>query len=401
MELLFSSLEPSAGCEADAPSLQRGVMQGTENAGPCDAERENGNLSSVQAGAAGVVENLPALRAIFMGTPDFAAMILERLLPANFLNVVAVYTQPDRPAGRGKSLSRPPVKELAERCGIVVEQPQNFKKTPEGDAAVAALAAYAPDVLLVAAYGLILPQRVLDIPRLMPVNVHASLLPKYRGAAPIQRAIMQGEAVTGVTIMRMEAGLDTGPILLQRAVGIDINDTSANLHKELAVEGADLLLMALQRLMAGVLHAIPQDNAKATHAPKLHKHEGLLDFSQEPHLLHAHIRGVTPWPGASMLLHRSGQPEIPVHVEPGVFPLTETMKQAVAAYRSDLRKGQRDISRSQCIGLVDGALLLSCCGGGYAFSSFRPAGRKSMDATAFYNGYIAGARDVFFSGRCM
>lgn len=353
--------------------------------------------ASAQVGPAGRADTSSVLRAVFMGTPAFAATILKRLLPADYLNIVAVYAQPDRPAGRGKSLCRPPVKELAEEYGIAVEQPPDFKNTPQGDAAVATLAAYAPDVLLVAAYGLILPQRVLDIPRLMPLNVHASLLPKYRGAAPIQRAVMQGEAVTGVTIMRMEAGLDSGPILLQRAVGIDINDTSATLHEELAEEGADLLLTVLQRLPAGRPHEIPQDHARATHAPKLRKEEGLLDFSQSAQSLHAHIRGVTPWPGASMILCRDGQPDLAVQVEPGVFPLTESMKRAVAEYSG--RENPAPPACSRVIGLVDGALLLTCGGGGYAFASFRPAGRKSMDAPAFYNGYLAGARGVRFCGQ--
>ena len=355
------------------------------------------DVTFVQAEAARLAADQPALRAVFMGTPAFAATILERLLPAGFLDVVAVYSQPDRPAGRGKQLSRPPVKELAERHGIAVEQPLDFKKTPQGDAAVAALAAYAPDVLLVAAYGLILPQRVLDIPRLMPLNVHASLLPKYRGAAPIQRAIMQGEAVTGVTIMRMEAGLDTGPILLQRAVGIGLDDTSATLHDELAAEGAELLLMALQRLAAGRIHETPQESARATHAPKLRKEEGLLDFSLSARALHAHIRGVTPWPGASLVLRREGQPDLDVQVEPGVFPLTEEMARTAAAGAE--KKPQCSGSCACLVGQAEGALLISCGDGVYAFTSFKPAGRKRMDAAAFYNGYIAGALGVRFSGR--
>ena len=388
----ISSGDDSAG---DRPARNGGTpQQGSGVGANADSPPD---LTSVQAEAARLAVERPALRAVFMGTPAFAATILERLLPAGFLDVVAVYTQPDRPAGRGKQLSRPPVKELAERHGIAVEQPLDFKKTPEGDAAVAALAAYAPDVLLVAAYGLILPQRVLDIPRLMPLNVHASLLPKYRGAAPIQRAIMQGEAVTGVTIMRMEAGLDTGPILLQRAVGIGINDTSATLHDELAREGAVLLLMALQRLAAGRVQEIPQESARATHAPKLSKEEGLLDFSLSARALHAHTRGVTPWPGASLVLCREGQPDLDVQVEPGVFPLTEEMVQSATA--GDEKEPQGACSCARLVGQAEGALLLSCGDGAYAFTSFKPSGRKRMDAAAFYNGYIAGARNVRFRGR--
>ena len=383
------------GSAGDRPARNGGTLPEEPDA-KATADSPPG-LTSIQAEAARLAADQPALRAVFMGTPAFAATILERLLPAGFLDVVAVYTQPDRPAGRGKHLSRPPVKELAERHGIAVEQPLDFKKTQQGDAAVAVLAAYAPDVLLVAAYGLILPQRVLDIPRLMPLNVHASLLPKYRGAAPIQRAIMQGEAVTGVTIMRMEAGLDTGPILLQRAVGIGINDTSATLHDELAAEGAELLLMALQRLAAGQIQEIPQESVRATYAPKLRKEEGLLDFSLSARSLHAHIRGVTPWPGAFLVLRRDGQPDLDVQVEPGVFPLTEEMSRTAATCGETEPQG--DGSCARLAGQAEGALLLSCGDGVYAFTSFKPAGRKRMDAAAFYNGYIAGARNVRFSGR--
>ena len=360
----------------------------------CEDSPDNGN-TSVQAAAARSVSGRPPLRAVFMGTPDFAAAILDRLLRADFLQVVAVYTQPDRPAGRGKKLSSPPVKELALKHGIVVEQPLNFRADPYGDAAVAALARYAPDVLLVAAYGLLLPQRVLDIPRLMPLNVHASLLPKYRGAAPIQRAIMNGAAVTGVTIMRMEAGLDTGPMLMQRAVGIDINDDSGSLHDELALEGADLLLLALQRLAAGTAHCIVQEDERATYAPKLRKEEGALDLSLDMKALHAYIRGVTPWPGASLVLRRNGLEDLPVQVKAGVFPLTEGMKRVLEErFPADTLSPGAIVP---CI--VENALLITCGSGAYAFTAFRPAGRKLMDAAAFYNGYVAGNQGAFFKGR--
>lgn len=343
---------------------------------------------------------LPPLRAVFMGTPAFAATILERLLSAPFIEVVAAYTQPDRPAGRGKKICPPPVKELAVRRHVAVEQPLHFKQNPEGDAAVATLTAYKPDVLLVAAYGLILPQRVLDIPTKMPINVHASLLPKYRGAAPIQRAIMHGETVTGITIMRMERGLDTGPILLQRAVGIDIQDNSARLHDELAVEGAELLVQALGRLAAGTLSAIAQDDARASYAPKLSKEEGLLNFSQTAATLHAQIRGVTPWPGASLRLHRLGQPDIVVGVEPGPFPLPASMAQAAALLQEQAAEDSGGpSSHARILGLADNALLLSCKDGCYAFTALRPAGRATMDARAFYNGYLAGFPDAYCSGQ--
>ncbi|MCL1939426.1 MAG: methionyl-tRNA formyltransferase [Desulfovibrionaceae bacterium] len=350
--------------------------------------------TSVQARAGKAAALHPPLRAVFMGTPDFAAVILKALLNSPQVQLLAVYTQPDRPAGRGQKLTPPPVKALALEHGLPVFQPLNFKSDPDGDAAYHELAALQPDVLIVAAYGLILPQRVLDIPRLMPINVHASLLPKYRGAAPIQRAIMEGESVTGVTIMRMEAGLDTGPMLMQRAVGIDINDTSATLHDELSHEGADLLLRALERLRAGALPAIAQEEARATHAAKLRKEESVLDFSLPPEKLHAQIRGLTPWPGAVMYLHRDGREPLAVHPAPGQFPLTGKMREACA---SALPQAQD--RTAHILGLVDNALLIACGTGCYAFTSLRPAGKNSMDAAAFANGYLSGFSQAFFTDK--
>lgn len=370
-------------------------------------EAHEGEGRSVQALAAA----RPPLRAVFMGTPDFAARILARLLAAPHVRVAAVFTQPDRPAGRGKKIIPPPVKLLAEEHGLPVLQPVTFKAGPEGDAAAAQLAAFSPDVLLVAAYGLILPRRVLAIPKRMPINVHASLLPKYRGAAPIQRAIMAGESVTGVTIMLMEEGLDSGPILMQRAVGIDINDSSASLHDELAEEGAELLVQALERLSAGTLAPIAQDEALATYAPKLTKEEGRLDFSLPPAVLHARIRGLTPWPGAAMYLRRQGQVPLLVTPGPGRFPLTPAMQALAGERLPALKAGPAPVQdpgqapgmtppggRAEIIGVADKALLLTCGDGCYAFSSLRPTGRGSMDGQAFYNGYLTGAVDAHFTG---
>lgn len=348
-----------------------------------DGEEGGAPRHAVQRQAGAAAENMPPLRAVFMGTPDFAAVILRRVLESPHVTVLAAYAQPDRPAGRGKKLLKPAVKALAEERGIPIYQPLHFKADADGDAAVAELAALRPDVLLVAAYGLILPQRVLDIPRRMPINVHASLLPKYRGAAPIQRAIMAGDAVTGVTIMRMEAGLDSGPILMQRAVGIGRDQSSADMHEELAQEGAELLVQALERLRAGALGQIPQDATRATHAPKLAKAESLVDISLPAHVLHAHIRGLTPWPGATLTLQRKGSEPLPVRVLPG-RPLPEEGGGAQA-----LRPGT-------IVSVSGDALLVRCGDGLYAFTSLRPAGGKSMDGQAFYNGYLATADDAFF-----
>lgn len=390
-----SPVAPSAGC---APSRKNAAAPS-----PVSAEDgEGGGCASCLKGtssrakAAEAAACRPPLRAVFMGTPDFAATILERLLDASPVTVAAVYTQPDRRSGRGRQLSPPPVKQLALRRGLRVLQPLHFKNDADGDEAFSVLRDLAPDVLVVAAYGLILPRRVLDIPRLMPVNVHASLLPKYRGAAPIQRAVMAGDAVTGITIMRMEASLDAGPILLQRAVGIGINDTSGMLHDELAREGAELLIQALERLSAGALAAMPQDDALATCAPKLGKREGAVDFSLPPVVLHARIRGVTPKPGAFMYLHRREHEPLQVQVGPGIFPLTGAMKEAATSALACRR--EKDAAGASVLGVADNALLLTAGDGCYAFSTLKPAGKNVMDGLAFYNGYIKGIQGVCFSG---
>ena len=187
------------------------------------------------------------MRVVFMGTPDFAATVLRHVAAWPGCEVVAAYCQPDRPAGRGHKLQPPAVKVLAQELGIPVFQPLNFKD----EADRAALAGLRPDALVVAAYGLILPQSVLDIPTIGPFNVHGSLLPQYRGAAPIQRAIMDGNHLTGITIMRMERGLDTGPMLLQRALGIGIDDTAATMHDELADLGGRLMVEVLRQYADG------------------------------------------------------------------------------------------------------------------------------------------------------
>ncbi len=333
----------------------------------------------------GQLPNTP-LKAVFMGTPGFAATILAHVLQDPSVTVTAVYCQPDRPAGRGKALKMPEVKELALQHNIPVLQPLNFKD----EADVATLATFAPDVLLVAAYGLILPQKVLDIPTYMPINVHASLLPKYRGAAPIQRAIMDGEAITGITIMKMEAGLDTGPILLQRAVGIDINDTSATLHDELATEGGELLCNALHRLIEGKLTPIVQEDAKATHAAKLSKEESKLHLHLPSQVLHARIRGMSPWPGANITLMREGQEPTTVLVAPGQYPLTPEVT-AFATKRIDEKYNGTLPAAGTILGVYADCLCVCCGNGFYAFTSLRPAGKKAMDGKAFFNGYIAGA----------
>jgi methionyl-tRNA formyltransferase len=232
-------------------------------------------------------------RIAYMGTPDFAVPPLERMV-ADGQQIVAVVTQPDRPRGRGKQMTASPVKRAALARSLPVLQPASLGR-PE---AVAQLAATRPDLLVVAAYGQILPPAVLDLPRLGAFNIHASLLPKYRGAAPIQQAILNMETETGVTIMRMDEGLDTGDILMRATVPIGTRDTAATLHDRLAAKGAALLAETLAALRDGRLQATPQDHQAATYAPRLNKKDGRIAWDHSAARLDAFIRAMRPWPGA-------------------------------------------------------------------------------------------------------
>lgn len=233
------------------------------------------------------------MRIVFAGTPEFSVPCLEACR-ASGAEVVAVYTQPDRPSGRGRKLAASPVKQAALAAGIAVEQPLSLKPAE----VQAQLAAYCPDLLVVVAYGLILPRAVLAIPSLGCWNVHASLLPRWRGAAPIQRAILAGDAETGVALMQMEAGLDTGPMLLERRTPITREDTGGSLHDRLAALGAELLGAGLARALAGeTLVATPQAASGATYAHKLDKAEAHLDFARPAIDLERQVRAFDPWPG--------------------------------------------------------------------------------------------------------
>ncbi len=233
------------------------------------------------------------MRLVFAGTPEFAVPSLEALLESPH-EVVAVYTQPDRPAGRGRRLTPSPVKRLALAAGIPIEQPTSLRD-PE---AVQRLAAYRPDLMVVTAYGLLLPREVLALPARGCVNVHASLLPRWRGAAPIQRAILAGDTETGITLMQMEEGLDTGPMLAQAAIPIGETETAGELHDRLASLGKALLAERLDDLLAGDLAPEPQDEAHATYAGKLSKQEAELDWRQDTDALLRAIRAFNPWPVA-------------------------------------------------------------------------------------------------------
>lgn len=236
--------------------------------------------------------HLMELRVVFMGTPEFALPVLARL--CEHYTVVGVVTQPDRPAGRGKRLTPPPVKAFALAEGLPVFQPEKLRR-PE---AVAQLQAWQPDLIVVAAYGQILPPSVLEMPRYRALNVHASLLPRWRGAAPIEAAILAGDSVTGITLMLMDAGLDTGPILTQKQIYIGPEETAGELSERMAHVGADMLIEALPAYLSGELQPRPQPEEGVTYAPRLSDDDARLDWHQPADMLHRRVRAFAPAPGA-------------------------------------------------------------------------------------------------------
>ena len=246
------------------------------------------------------------LRAVFAGTPEFAAVSLEALIKqqqALNISIVAVYSQPDRKAGRGQKLAASAVKQVALAHDIAVEQPETFKKSSiEGVTARQTLKDYQPDVMIVAAYGLILPIGVLNTPTYGCLNIHASLLPRWRGAAPIHRALLAGDSETGVTIMQMNKGLDTGDMLYKVSASIESDDTAASLHDKMAELGATAIITVLQDLPHYQAQAIVQDDSQANYAEKLVKTEGEIDWTQSATVIERQIRGLTPWPGAYTFL---------------------------------------------------------------------------------------------------
>jgi len=236
---------------------------------------------------------MTGLRIVFMGTPEFACPTLQRLIDRGE-NVIAVVTQPDRPKGRGQRPEPPPVKTVAERHGIPVFQPVKVR-TPESIDHIQELA---PDLVVVVAFGQILPQRLLDIPRFGCINVHASLLPRYRGAAPLNWCLINGETETGVTTMQMDAGLDTGDMLLMKRTPIGPDEDARSLHDRMSLLGAEALTETLDLLVAGNLQPAKQNDAETCYAPLLKKETGEIDWSRKPVEIKNLVRGVTPWPGA-------------------------------------------------------------------------------------------------------
>ncbi len=309
------------------------------------------------------------MKLIFMGTPGFAATILNSLLDWPKAEMLAVYTQPDRPAGRGRVLRASQVKQVAQARRLPVYQPKTLRDPEEQEQ----LRRMEPDAVIVAAYGLILPQEVLDIPRLGCINVHASLLPRYRGAAPIQRAIMAGEHATGITIMHMDAGLDTGDMLLQRALVIGKDDTAAILHDQLAELGGEALTDALNQLEAGTLKIFPQNNEKATYAAKLQKEEGLVDWNRTAQQVHNQVRALHPWPGAYFFWTPPGKDKA----------LRLTLMPGEVGPKVELNAVPGTI-----LGLRDDKLAITCADREYLVPGLIPEGKKQIDARSFQNGYL-------------
>ncbi|WP_240224924.1 methionyl-tRNA formyltransferase [Rheinheimera hassiensis] len=299
------------------------------------------------------------LRIIFAGTPDFAARHLQALLDAGH-QIIAVYTQPDRPAGRGQQLQPSAVKQLALQHNLAVYQPKSLKKVP----AQQELAALDADLMIVVAYGLILPQAVLDTPRLGCINVHGSLLPRWRGAAPIQRAIWAGDTQTGVTIMQMDAGLDTGAMLSTVSCDIDDTDTSASLYDKLAILGPKALLAALADLTALQQQAQTQDDSKANYADKLHKDEAQLDFNKSAPALQREIRAFNPWPVSYITLAQG----------------------SIKVWQAKAEDASSDKAAGTVLSADKHGIRIACANGTLLITQLQPPGKKAMAAADFLNG---------------
>lgn len=301
-----------------------------------------------------------SIRIVFMGSPEFALPVLSTL--AGSYHVVGVITQPDRASGRGRELKAPPVKTLALELNIPIMQPEKLRAPDAMDQ----LRAWAPDLIVVAAFGQILKKDVLEMPRYGCINVHASLLPRWRGAAPINAAILAGDEETGVTIMQMDVGLDTGPMLAKKSIRIKPDDTTGSVLGALSTLGADLLMETLPDYIDGRLTAQPQPEEGATYAPMLKKEDGLLDFAHSAVELERRVRAMNPWPGAWFAWN--GNP-------------LKVMRASTVSVENGLVSGSRLIVEGRpAIMSTDGALVLD---------EIQPAGKKVMSGKSF----LAGARD--------
>ena len=300
------------------------------------------------------------MRILFMGTPDFALFSLRALVEAGE-NVIGVVTQPDKPKGRGYALTPPPVKVYAQEKGLPVYQPNTLR----GDEFAALLEELAPELIVVVAYGKILPVNVLEYPKYGCINVHGSLLPEYRGAAPMQRAIIDGKRETGITTMVMADGIDTGDMLLRGKITIEENDNFETVHDKLGICGAEVLLETLKQLRAGALRAIPQDEALATHAAKIEKEDCVLDFARPAQAVHDRIRGLSPIPLAF------------THTPDG------KMLKVIASERLN---ETFDAPAGTVVSLEGGKITVACKEGAIALLSVLPEGKKRMSAADFING---------------
>jgi methionyl-tRNA formyltransferase len=310
---------------------------------------------------------------VFCGTPRFAVPTLEKLVEAGH-SVPLVVTQPDRPRGRGMDVAVSPVKDAATRLGIAVLQPDTIKNNAEFRSQLAALT---PDAIIVVGYGRIIPQWMIDLPRLGNLNLHGSLLPKYRGAAPIQWAIANGESVTGVTTMRIDAGLDTGDILMQREFPIRPEDTAETLGPKLASIGAELMVETLRGLEIGQVGPTPQDHAQATLAPILKKEDGRMDFSRSARDLFNRLRGFQPWPGAftifkgkTLQVHRAQPWQHTVKLTPGEIAVEGT-RLFVGCGEGYSKDRGRDKNTDTALELIE----------------IQIEGKRRMTAQEFINGY--------------
>lgn len=299
------------------------------------------------------------MRVVFLGTPEFAVPSLHALISSGH-EVLAVFTQPDRPKGRGKQLAESPVKSAARAAGLTILQPERIRR-PE---TVELLKGLAPELMVVVGYGQIIPQTIIDLPKHGILNVHASLLPKYRGAAPIQWAIANGEAQTGVTIMQIDAGLDTGDMLLKASVPIKPDETAPELSARLAPLGAGLLVEALQQIAASSIHREKQNEAEATYAPVLKKEDGMIDWSRPARQIYNHLRGFVPWPGAYTMFR--GQQLLVLSAR-----VAEDLPATPGALRSENRRLFAGCGENSALELLEVQL----------------SGKKRMSAQAFINGY--------------
>lgn len=298
------------------------------------------------------------MRLIFAGTPEFAVAALAALIDAKH-DIAMVLTQPDRPAGRGLRETPSPVKRLAQQYGIDVFQPITLK-TPDNQAKIAAVKA---DVMVVAAYGLILPQAVLDIPRLGCINIHGSLLPRWRGAAPIHRAILVGDRETGITIMQMAAGLDTGPTLLRESIPIDAKDTTATLHDQLATLGGKLIVRALQQLQNGALPATPQPDEGVTYAAKISKSEARINWNLSAAEIERQVRAFNPFPIAQ----------------------TRWRGETLRIWKAELA-GEENRNPGSLVAVEKDRIVVACGAGTLALTELQRAGGKRLAARAFLQG---------------